>query len=441
MWAVGWDHTHPSSLQPIQPAPPCTQARQLNAFERLLARTSDGPPHDATDEWSSSFAPGGQYRGAPPLRPTFGSELRERTAAAAVDARERAGAALSSARERINDRVADRAPQVESAKGSLRSLGGRAAGLSGRAADSLRSLPSRGLSAVVGAPSAPTTARLAGEVFPSRGAPSAPAPALVEEEREQRHAPALEHYAAAQRAQATACAAPATVPLAARLSEPQGRCAGRGEGARLQAATPVVATGDLLSLMGSSRDLLGSGLGEGRGEGAAHGTARLLEELGEPAVVSDCSTISSPKLMMPTPVAASRSCSASCWDGSPVLIPPTPSSAPPVPPSARASHLPAAAESPRSFDQGLDLEALFASAAAPAAPAAPAALAALAAPTADPSSFGLMPWGCASSTEAAAGSTHPIFGAALEPWPQAAPQLAFPEGEAFASPSSTNLLD
>ena len=37
---------------------------------------------------------------------------------------------------------------MESAKGSLRSLGGRAA-------DSLRSLPSRGFSAVVGAPSAP----------------------------------------------------------------------------------------------------------------------------------------------------------------------------------------------------------------------------------------------------------------------------------------------
>ena len=415
---------HPSSLParaPIQPATPCTQARQLNAFERLLARVSDGPPHGTADEWGSSFAPGGQYRGAPPLKPTFGSELRERTAAAAADARERAGAALSSARERINDR----GPQVGSAKGSLRSLGGRAAGLSGRAADSLRSQATRGLSAVVGAPSAPTTARLTGEVFPGRGAPSAPAPALLEEAREERHAPALGHYAAAQRAQAAACAAPATVPLAARLSEPPGRCAGGGEGARLQAATPVVATGDLLSLMGSSRDLLGSERSEGEGEGAARGAGGLLE-LGEPAAVNGGSTISSPELMMPTPVAASRSCSASCWDGSPVLIPPTPSSAPPVPPSARASHLPVA----RSFDPGLDLEALFASAAAPAAPAA------LAAPTADPSSFGLMPWGCASSTEAAAAST---LGAASQPWPQADPQLAFPE--AFVSLPSTNLLD
>jgi hypothetical protein len=345
--------------------------------------------------------------------------------------------------------VADRTPQVESAKGSLRSLGGRAAGLSGRAADSLRALPSRGLSAVVGAPSAPTTARLAGEVFPSRGAPSAPTPAPVLREAEggggQRPAPSLGDYAAAQRAQAAARAAPASVPPAACLGEPPGRCVGGDEGARLQVAelqagTPVLATGDLLSLMGSSRDLLGSGLGEGRDEGrdegAAHGTGGLPEELGGPAVASGCSTLSSPKLMMPvagSPVAASRSFSASCWDGSPVLIPPTPSSAPPLPPSARASHLPAAAESPRrSFDKGLDLEALFASAAAPAAPAAP---------TADPSSFGLMPWGCASSTEAAAGSTHAVFGAASEPWPQAAPQLAFPEGEAFASPPSANLLD
>ena len=354
------------------------------------------------------------------------------------------------------ERVAERAPRVESAKGSLRSLGGRAAGLSGRAADSLRSLPSRGLSAVVGAPSAPTMSRLA--PAPSAPAPSASAPGRPEAvregghpPREGGHPPALGHYAAARRAQAAASAAPAAVPLAAHPAEPPGRCGGSDEGARLEAAAPMLATADVIadlpSLMGSSRELLVagcSGLGgaeggaEGGAAGAAHGAAGLgglLGELGEPALVRGGSGASSPKLMMASPVAASRSCSASCWDGSPVLIPPTPCSAPPVPPSARASHPPAATESPRSFDPR-DLEALFASAAAPAAPAAPAAH------TADPNSFGLKPPGCAPSAEAAAGSTHAGFGAASELWPQAAPQLlAFPEGEAFALPPSTNLLD
>ena len=364
--------------------------------------------------------------------------------------------------------MAERAPRVESAKGSLRSLGGRAAGLSGRAADSLRSLPSRGLSAVVGAPSAPTMSRLA--PAPSEPAPSASAPGRPEAvreggdpPREGGHHPALGHYAAARRAQAAASAAPAAVPLAEHPAEPPGRCGGGDEGARLEAAAPMLATADVIadlpSLMGSSRELLVagcSGLGgaaggaeggaaggaagaaEGGAAGAAHGAAGpggLLGALDEPALVRGGSGASSPKLMMASPVAASRSCSASCWDGSPVLIPPTPCSAPPVPPSARASHPPAAAESPRSFDPR-DLEALFASAAAPAAPAAPAAH------TADPNSFGLKPWGCAPSAEAAAGSTHAGFGAASEPWPQAAPQLlAFPEGEAFALPPSTNLLD
>ena len=165
----------------LQPHSMHLQARQLNAFEQLLAQAADGPLGGAADEWSRSFASSGQYRGAPPLRPTFGSDLRERTAAAAADARERAAAALSSARERLNDRVAssvaDRAPHIESAKGSMRSLGGRAA-------DSLRALPSRaetvksrGLSAVVGAPAAPP--RSAGDVFPSGGAPSSSATAAA----------------------------------------------------------------------------------------------------------------------------------------------------------------------------------------------------------------------------------------------------------------------
>ena len=98
--------------------------------------------------------------------------------------------------------MAERAPRVESAKGSLRSLGGRAAGLSGRAADSLRSLPVRGLSAVVGAPSAPTMSRLA--PAPSAPDPSAPAPGRTEAAREGGHPPALGHYAAARRAQVAA---------------------------------------------------------------------------------------------------------------------------------------------------------------------------------------------------------------------------------------------
>ena len=101
--------------------------------------------------------------------------------------------------------MAERAPRVESAKGSLRSLGGRAAGLSGRAAESLRSLPVRGLSAVVGAPSAPTMSRLApAPAAPTPSAPSAPAPGRTEAAREGGHPPALGHYAAARRAQVAA---------------------------------------------------------------------------------------------------------------------------------------------------------------------------------------------------------------------------------------------
>ena len=96
-------------------------------------------------------------------------------------------------------------------------------------------------------------------------------------------------------------------------------------------------------------------------------------------VLSGCITIldlgaaiggggASPTLMAPTPAPA-----ASRWDGSPVLIPPTPLSAPPsaCPPPPLVD-LPTAAPAAPEAPPGNDLAALFATASEPAAPEMPA---------------------------------------------------------------------